>query len=383
MKVRTFMGRKTVEKNISYDDVRKCYYVALYFGKDNEGKKIQTYATASSLKKARTILKDHRRKMEAGTATPPAKDTLSDCTKAFIDYKASDLAESTIYGYTNIWKNHILPYFGKKRIQEITAKDIQDYISFKNHSTLSKASIKKHIALLYSVFKNAYITGLINENPLDRMERMKAKAPQMDCMNTQEIAELCNSVKGTQLEVPVLLAAYMGLRRGEILGLKWEHIDFEKTTLSIENTRTMVGKNIVEKSPKTERSTRQLHLDTPLLQLLSEHKAKRRKNINHDYVVTMDNGSPFKPNYLSESFHKHLQRYNMKAIRFHDLRHSFASIANDAGIQMNKISAAMGHSNISVTSAIYTHEFSKTNTQAVIAVSSSIENARHQEITTL
>jgi integrase len=268
------MGRKTVEKNISYDDVRKCYYVALYFGKDNEGKKIQTYATASSLKKARTILKDHRRKMEAGTATPPAKDTLSDCTKAFIDYKASDLAESTIYGYTNIWKNHILPYFGKKRIQEITAKDIQDYISFKNQSTLSKASIKKHIALLYSVFKNAYITGLINENPLDRMERMKAKAPQMDCMNTQEIAELCNSVKGTQLEVPVLLAAYMGLRRGEILGLKWEHIDFEKATLSIENTRTMVGKNIVEKSPKTERSTRQLHLDTPLLQLLSEHKEK-------------------------------------------------------------------------------------------------------------
>ena len=72
----------------------------------------------------------------------------------------------------------------------------------------------------------------------------------------------------------------------------------------------------------------------------------------------------------------------MKAIRFHDLRHSFASIANDAGIQMNKISAAMGHSNISVTSAIYTHEFSKTNTQAVLAVSSSIENARHQEITT-
>ena len=70
------MERKTVEKNISYDDVRKCYYVALYFGKDNEGKKIQTYATASSLKKARTILKDHRRKMEAGTATPPAKDTL-------------------------------------------------------------------------------------------------------------------------------------------------------------------------------------------------------------------------------------------------------------------------------------------------------------------
>jgi integrase len=147
----------------------------------------------------------------------------------------------------------------------------------------------------------------------------------------------------------------MGLRRGEILGLKWEHIDFEKATLSIENTRTMVGKNIVEKSPKTERSTRQLLLDTPLLQLLSEHKAKRRKNINHDYVVTKDNGSPFKPNYLSESFHKHLQRYNMKAIRFHDLRHSCASLMLYNKEDMKRIQAWLGHSTISITADTYSH----------------------------
>ena len=144
----------------------------------------------------------------------------------------------------------------------------------------------------------------------------------------------------------------------------------------------MVGKDIVEKSPKTERSTRQLHLDPYLMEILQTAKMKRRKNINHDYVVVMGNGNPFKPNYLSEAFHKHLIKNGMKVIRFHDLRHSFASIANDAGMQMNEISAAMGHSSISVTSTVYTYEFSKKKFKAVNAVAMSIESAMNQEIVT-
>ena len=95
-----------------------------------------------------------------------------------------------------------------------------------------------------------------------------------------------------------------------------------------------------------------------------------------DYVAFMDNGRPFKPNYLSECFRNHLLSNGYKAIRFHDLRHSFASIANDAGISMNEISSAMGHSNISTTSEIYTHEFSKTKTKAVNAVSQCISQAK-------
>lgn len=375
------MSRIKVEKNIAWDDKRECYYVTLNYGKGNDGKNKKEQVTCSSKRDARAILKDHLKKMEAGTAVIPAKDTLADCTKSFIDYKATTLEKSTIYGYTNIWKNHIVPYFGNKRIQDVTAKDIQDYISVKA-TCVSMTTVKKHIALLYSVFKNAYMTRLINENPLDRLDRVKAKAEKFECMNAVEVAQLCRSVRGTQLELPVMLAAYMGLRRGEILGLKWEHIDFATCTLSIENTRTMVGKNVVEKAPKTEKSTRQLHIAEPLVPVLLEQQAKQKKhpNLRTDFVVTMDNGRPFKPNYLSESFHEHLIKNGMKMMRFHDLRHSFASIANESGMLMNDISAAMGHSNISVTSGIYTHEFSKKKTKAVNAVAMCIESAKQQEI---
>ena len=141
------MSRIKVEENIAWDDKRECYYVTLNYGKGKDGKNKKEQVTCSSKRDARAILKDHLKKMEAGTAVIPAKDTLADCTKSFIDYKSTTLEKSTIYGYTNIWKNHIVPYFGNKRIQDVTAKDIQDYISTKASSNLSMATIKKHIAL--------------------------------------------------------------------------------------------------------------------------------------------------------------------------------------------------------------------------------------------
>ena len=210
---------------------------------------------------------------------------------------------------------------------------------------------------------------------------MKAPSSKMACMNAQEVAELCSSLSGNHLELPVKLAAYMGLRRGEVLGLKWEHIDFENAILHIDNTRTQAGSSTIEKQPKTERSIRQLHISPELMQLLKEQKNKQAELNRHnktpqEYVVTMDNGKPFKPNYLSESFHHHLVKHGFKLIRFHDLRHSFASIANSAGTSLRDISEAMGHSNISTTSDIYTHEFSQTKTKAVSAVALSIESAK-------
>ena len=375
------MSRKKIEKNIAWDDIRELYYITLYFGKQADGKAVKKTVTATSKKEAQKILREHNRKMEAGTAVVPNKTTFEAYAKDFIAYKALSLSETTIYGYDNILKNHLAPYFDRKNLQDITTKDIQDYITAKAKTGISLQSIKKHIALLYSVLQSAYRSRIINENPIDRMERVKASSSKMACMNALEVAELCSSFSGSQLELPVKLAAYLGLRRGEVLGLKWEHIDFENAILHIDNTRTQAGTATIEKQPKTERSIRQLHISPELIHLLNEQKNKQARLNRHsktpqEYVVTMENGKPFKPNYLSESFHKHLVKHGFKLIRFHDLRHSFASIANNAGTSLRDISEAMGHSNISTTSDIYTHEFSQTKTKAVNAVALSIESAK-------
>ena len=220
-----------IEKNIAWDDVKKKYYVTLYFGKDDSGAIIKKTVTTTNKKEAHSILREHNKKMEAGTAVTPNKTILVEYARECIEYKALTLAQTTIYGYKNILKNHITPYFNRKYIQDITPKDIQDYITAKASTGISLQSVKKHVALLYSVFQNAYRSRIINENPIDRLERIKAPSSKMECMNALEIAELCRSLIGTQLEVPVKLAAYLGLRRGEVLGLKWEHVDFDNSII--------------------------------------------------------------------------------------------------------------------------------------------------------
>ena len=375
------MSRMKIEKNIAWDDVKKKYYVTLYFGKDDSGTIIKKTVTTTNKKEAQSILREHNKKMEAGTAVVPNKTILVDYARECIEYKALTLSQTTIYGYRNILKNHITPYFKKKSIQDITPKDIQDYITTKASTGISLQSVKKHVALLYSVFQNAYRSRIINENPIDRLERIKAPSSKMECMNALETADLCSSLIGTQLEVPVKLAAYLGLRRGEVLGLKWGHVDFDNGIIHICNTRTEAGNTVIEKQPKTERSLRQLQLTPELVDLLKRQQKKqvtlsRWTHETQDYVVTMDNGKAFDPNYLSEAFHKHLVKNGYKQIRFHDLRHSFASIANSAGTSLRDISEAMGHSNISTTSDIYTHEFSQTKAKAVNAVALSIEHAK-------
>ena len=376
------MSRTKVEKNIAWDDKRECYYVTLYFGKQPDGKIPKKYVTTTNKKEAQRILRDHNKLMEAGTAVVPVQKTLVEYATEYINFKSLSLSETTIYGYKNILQNHLAPYFAGKTVQDIKAKDIQDYITEKaSKGKISLQSIKKHVAFLDSVLENAYKGGIINDNPAKRLEKIKTPSGKMECLNASEISALCERFTGTQLEVPVKLAAYLGLRRGEVLGLKWEHVDFENSILYINNTRTQAGKNTIEKEPKTERSIRQLYLTPELITLLRQQKEKQRKILTkdmtpHEYVVFMDNGRPFKPNYLTEAFSKHLAKQGIKHIRFHDLRHSFASIANDAGITMSEISSAMGHSNINTTSTVYTHEFSKTKTKAVSAVAMCIEQAK-------
>lgn len=377
------MARKTIEKNIALDDERELYYVTLQWGKNKDGKYEKTTKTAHSKKEARRILREHERERAAGTAIAPVKLTLVDAVEAYIRYKALDCEKTTVYGYENILKNHIKPFFGETQIQQVSVQMLQEFRINEADKGLSKNSISKYFALLYSVFKDACNKEIISKNPVALMERVAAKKAEREYLNTAETAALCKSVKGTKLELPVTLAVYLGLRRGEVMGLRWEDIDFDTGVLRIENTRTKAGGDVIVKDPKTEKSRRAFQMSDEVRRVLLEarenqkqQKEKQRKYDDSGYVVVRDDGSPFSPNYLSDIFREHVISMGMKPIRFHDLRHAFASIANSAGVAMGEISATMGHSSQSITATIYTHDFVEKKTVAVNAVAAEIAKAK-------
>ena len=372
------MARQKIDKNIAYDDVRKLYYVTLVWGIQPNGKYKKTTKTTRNKKEAKQILKEHEKAMAAGTAVAPVKETLAEIVDQYLDYKSLDLEKTTMGGYRNIAK-HIHGYFGKTPIQEVTVQKLQKYRVDKTREGLGQSSIKKHFELLYSVFKDACNKEIVAKNPVAMMDRIVPKKKEHVFMTTEEIAALCESVVGTKLELPVILAVYLGLRRGEVTGLRWIDLDFDAGIVYIRNTRTKVGSVIVEKEPKTAKSKRVLGMSNEVRRVLLkaqneqlEIKAKHKRYIDSGFVFTRRDGSPFSPNYLSDIFREHLKKHGMKQIRFHDLRHAFASIANSAGVPMGEISATMGHSNIGVTATIYTHDFVKEKVVAVNAVAEAI-----------
>lgn len=169
------------------------------------------------------------------------------------------------------------------------------------------------------------------------------------------------------MELPVKLAAYLGLRRSEICGLRWENVDLEAGLLSIREVRTEVGGSVVLKSPKTRTSARRLGITglQDLQQVLRRAWERRRSDDPKEWVVLRQDGTPPKPDQLTRDLLTVVRRQGLPKISLHGLRHSFASVANSQGVPMFDISRTLGHSSMTVTSNIYTHLFDDTEAQAL------------------
>ena len=170
-----------------------------------------------------------------------------------------------------------------------------------------------------------------------------------------------------------------------------ENIDFQNREIIIAEARTSAGKNIVVKDTKNDSSHRILSIleAEDIYDLLL--KIKNDQNIcmkhlgkepsDYPYVLCKNDGSCYNPNYISNTFKKTLDKYNLPHIRFHDLRHTFASIANDLGVSLFDISKALGHSETNTTSKIYTHMFDQTNSKATGVVASRFNKTKSKKIT--
>ena len=374
-------GAKPV-KGVSYDYDRETYYVTVYMGKDANGKSCNTSKTAKTLKEAVAIKKQLEAEKQRGTLQQVSRDTLAGRTKALIDYKALSLGETTVAGYQNIYKNHIAPYFKNKRIQDVTSQDLRSYIVAKQKK-VSLHTVNKHLDLLNQVFDEAFKEEIITSNPMNRVARPKYKTPEKAFFTPEELVRLLQSVHNTELEVPVYLATFLGLRREEVLGLRWKDVNLENRTLRVVNVITQTGSKLVEKEPKTKKSERGSVIPEELYQVLLRAKAKKpvRRDMSKPlppriYVAVRDDGIPFVPNRLSEAFAAHLKKHKFKKVTFHGLRHSFTTIAHAEGVPLQEIAAALGHSTPATTTRVYTHQLTDTYEAAANAVAEKLEQTK-------
>ena len=225
-------------------------------------------------------------------------------------------------------------------------------------------------AIIHSALKYAVKTDMLVQNVADKVDRPKKNSFQPVFLSAEEMQKMFEALRGTKLELPVLVAAFYGFRRGEVLGLKWDAIDFECGTISVIRTVTTItvdGKQteIEQQSAKTKSSLRTLLLIGSFrdyFQKVKEAQELNKKvcgncyNYEYDgYVFVNELGERMRPNYLTEYFPKYIAKHGMPKMRFHDLRHSCASLLLANGVPLKQIQEWLGHSDFSTTANIYAH----------------------------
>lgn len=272
----------------------------------------------------------------------------------------SDLAKATYKRYLSCCKA-IKDELGHVPIQKVQPQMIQEYFKKLRAKGLQPSTIQKHKVVLQQIFNYAITMQMIQYSPIPKMKiRSTSRTSEYETWSIEQIEEFLRHIKGEPLYIPVLLATKTGMRCGEILGLKWKDVDFDKKTLYVRRAKTFDNSL---KTPKNDTSKRPIELMNDLVTELKAHQLSQKKKklslgkeyVKSDFICTLDDGTPIKTNYVSKTFPRKVKSLKFPKIRFHDLRHSFATIALANDIHPKVVQEILGHSDIKVTLQTYSH----------------------------
>ena len=328
--------------------------------------------------------KGNKRKAEAELARlraefePPKEvgDLSSDMLFAdylleWLEIAKGRLAVATYSSYAAMINKPVGPYFRQRNLtlRELEARHLQMFYSEMLRKVKPNTVIHYH-AIIHSALKYAVKTDMLVQNVADKVDRPKENSFQPVFLSAEEMQKMFEVLRGTKLELPVLVAAFYGFRRGEVLGLKWDAIDFERGTISVIRTVTTItldGKQteIEQQSAKTKSSLRTLPLIGSFREYFLQVKEAQELNkqvcgncYNHEYdgfVFVDELGERMRANYLTSAFPKFLEDHGLRRMRFHDLRHSCASLLLANGVPLKHIQEWLGHSDFTTTANIYAH----------------------------
>lgn len=322
-------------------------------------------------KRAEAILLEKRKEYGEHQVECKKDGTLfSDFMKDWLEIHRTKIEETTYGGYQSKIKR-INEYFVEKKIllSELTAMDIDEFYSYAMVVWGNSANtIKRYHANIGKALRYAVKHKIIPHNPASLVELPQVHEFIGSHYNTDEVNSLFQAVKGTKLEIPVKLAAFYGLCRSELVGLKWDTISFNDRTISIKRSVTQFSINGTTKTIEKDRLKRRARFRAlPLVDdfyiLLSELKkyqdeckrvCGRCYNYEYDgYIFVDELGERINPDYISHHFPLLLKNVKLRHIRFHDLRHTSASLLLNAGVDLKAIQEWLGHKNYTTTEQVY------------------------------
>lgn len=380
-----------IRVTVSLQEKQGRFYAVLQY-KDKNGKKQYQWkatkikAEKGNKRKAQQKAEEIRQQFELELNTPTtviadkSNVLFGDYLLEWLEKQKTKVELTTFSGYEHNVKK-TAEYFNDLGItlQELKIKHIQEFYDHLQQTyKLKYNTVKRYHANIHKALEEAIRLELIDNNPASHIEHRKVEQYIASYYNEEELKQLFEIAKGDLIEPIILVTAYYGLRKEETLGLKWDAIDFDNKTITIKHTVTNAsvnGKRVVVKKDRTKSksSYRTLPLISEIKELLLKQKQKQEENKkffgnsykNKDnYIFTDEEGKLIKPDRVTRRFKALLENNNLKVIRFHDLRHSCATLLLKKGITLGEIQIWLGHSTIKTTEIYANNEVLDKTTSA-------------------
>lgn len=349
----------------------------VYYIKDEKGNRVQKWKGGYKTKaEAESALREYKAKTELDIIIPSASETVASYMDKWFNIHSKTLQPNTINSYQRNIDRYIKPSLGKVKLKDLKPVMIQSfYFDLQNEVGLSPRSIKYVHNVLKTALKDAVRNRLISENPCEFVKTPKIHKYKAQLLDASQLQILFEALNNTKYEAEIKLACLHGLRRGEVLGFRESDIDFEKHTMAITQQVTNVRLSTEDpkskkyygiKSLKSESSYRTLELSDESERLIkrkmlfNEYQKKKLGDLYEDngLLCCKEDGSILSPQSLNTGFKAILKKCGLPDMRFHDLRHSYATLCIDLNVPIKVISDALGHSSIAVTANVYADSIS-------------------------
>ena len=351
------------------------YYAVLNIYEDGKRKKKWINSglpEKGNKRKAEAFLREKIAEYERLEGIVQTDILFADYVRHWLTHISRKVDEVTMQGYQTLAASHILPYFDQKKVplRSIDHTMIQRYMDEKQESgrldgkgSLSPRSLRLHKNIISQTLDLAVQTKLIPANPCQFVELPQNVRYESTFYTAAQLQDLFTALQGDELLPLVKITALYGLRRSELLGLQWDSIDFERKTMTIRHTVSKVTEVVAKDKTKNASSRRSFPLTVEAEAIFRRAKELEQQNRaafgreyqENAYVFKWADGHPYSPDYISHRFNRLLKKHELPHIRFHELRHSCASLLIDMGFTLKDVQEWLGHSDIKMTANIYAH----------------------------
>jgi integrase len=336
-------------------------------GKDaKSGKyKYQWTTVKGTRKAAEKRLAEILHQIDTGSFIKPAKTTLGEYLQRWLqDYVKPNLSPRGFERYESIVRKYLIPEMGNVILTQLKPEHLQGHYTAKLERGLSAGSVRYHHAVIHKALQTALKWGLVNRNVADAVDAPRARHKEMQIWDEDECCHFLESVKDSPYYALFYTALYTGMRRSEMLGLRWHDIDFVFCQLSVKRSlHQLKDGSFAFTPPKSASSRRTIALSPSSILSLKEHKEKQAlehamlaiPSKDDDLVFGHFEGGPLCPNTVTHAWKVLATRSGVKVIRLHDARHTHASLMLKQGIHPKIVQERLGHASIQITLDTYSH----------------------------